>query len=66
MTMRLSLYGYEKPIGSYATVGKSKASERLAARMPSRELLAKVGTVGVGGKITELTHRVVRLKAAHR
>ena len=59
---RLAPYGFASASASMAMVGKGKAVPRLAARMPSPEIVAKVGAVGMNGAQVERTHRVVRRK----
>ena len=60
---RLAPYGTLKTPTSMAMVGKGKAVPRLAARMPSPEIVAKVGAGGMNGAQVERTHRVVRRNA---
>jgi hypothetical protein len=43
MTTRLTLYGSAEHAASVAKVGKSKTPLSLAARMPSPDIVAKVG-----------------------
>jgi hypothetical protein len=43
MTKRLAPYGSEDHAGDVAKVGKVKAPRSLAARMPSPDIVAKVG-----------------------
>lgn len=63
MTKRLAPYGLTDYSDTVTKVGKSKAVPRLAARMPSPEVVAKVGTAGVNGIYANRTHRLVRLNA---
>jgi hypothetical protein len=63
MTKRLVPFGFSVDPVSMAMVGKGKAVPRLAARMPSPEIVAKVGTGGMHGAQVERTHRVVRRNA---
>jgi hypothetical protein len=60
---RLAPYGLSEGPASLAMVGKGKAVPRLAARMPSPEIAAKVGAVGMDGAQVKRTHRVVRRNA---
>ncbi len=60
---RLAPYGLSEVPASLAMVGKGKAVPRLAARMPSPEIVAKVGTPGMHGAQVKRTHRVVRRNA---
>lgn len=57
---RLAPFGLREGPAAMAMVGKGKAVPRLAARMPSPEIVAKVGTGGMHGAQVERTHRVVR------
>jgi len=52
---------YDVP-ASMTMVGKGKAVPRLVERMPSAEIVAKVGATGQDGMRAERTHRVVRRK----
>jgi hypothetical protein len=63
MTKRLTPYGLTDYSDTVSKVGKSKAVPRLAARMPSPEIVAKVGNAGVHGVYANRTHRLVRLNA---
>lgn len=63
MTKRLTPYGLTDYSDTVTKVGKSKAVPRLAARMPSPEIVAKVGTAGVRGVYANRTHRLVRKNA---
>jgi hypothetical protein len=60
MMTRLALYGSREHAHTLAKVGldKGKTPQILAARMPSREVAAKVGGAGIHGA---RTRRVVRL-----
>lgn len=50
MSQRLTPYGLTEYTDTVAKVGKFKVSQRLAARMPSAEVAAKVGqTNGMAG-----------------
>ncbi|MDE8650299.1 hypothetical protein [Novosphingobium album (ex Liu et al. 2023)] len=65
MTERLTPYGSAENAGNIAKVGKSKTPRSLAGRMPSPELVAKVGMggdPGTGGGGT-IGLRVVRRNA---
>jgi hypothetical protein len=46
MTTRLTLYGSAEHAAGIAKVGKSKAPRSLAVRMPSPDIVAKVGSKG--------------------
>lgn len=63
MTDRLSPYGLSDYAGMISKVGKTKAVRRLAERMPSPEIMAKVGQSGDRNSQADLTHRVVRRNA---
>lgn len=63
MTKRLTPYGLTDYSDTVTKVGKSKAVPRLAARMPSPDIVAKVGNAGVHGVYANRTHRLVRLNA---
>jgi hypothetical protein len=63
MTKRLVPCGFSVDPVSMAMVGKGKAVPRLAARMPSPEIVAKVGTAWVNTVDPERRHRVVRRNA---
>ena len=63
MTDRLTPYGLADYTGTIAKVGKGKAVPALAARMPSLEIVAKVGNAGISGAYANRSHRVVRRKA---
>jgi hypothetical protein len=62
MTTRLLPYGSAEHAHNFSKVGadKAKAPQSLAARMPSSEIAAKVGIVGIGAA---RTHRVLRRNA---
>lgn len=60
---RLAPYGFSEDPASMAMVGKGKAVPRLAARMPSPEIVAKVGAVGQHGINAKSSHRVIRRNA---
>jgi hypothetical protein len=59
MNTRLTAYGSPEYAHNLAKVGKSKTPHSLAGRMPSPEIAAKVGAVGIG--LGARTRRVVRL-----
>lgn len=61
MTNRLAPYGAAEYAETISKVGKFKASPRLAARMPSPEIAAKVG--GDRTAMGERGQRVVRRNA---
>lgn len=62
MIMKLNPYGSQEFAGNVAKVGKGKSPKSLADRMPTAELAAKVGAVGV----EESTARqIVRLTAKY-
>lgn len=65
MTKRLAPYGLPEGPAAMAMVGKGKAVPRLAARMPSPEIVAKVGGTCQYSKEPERTHRVVRRNAQY-
>jgi hypothetical protein len=50
MTKRLAPYGLSEVPASMAMVGKGKTVPRLAARMPSPEIAAKVGAAPTSGQ----------------
>jgi hypothetical protein len=58
---RLAPYGSVEHAHVVSKVGKAKTPQNLAARMPSPEIAAKVGTAAM---TKALTHRVKRLNAA--
>jgi hypothetical protein len=58
---RLTAYGAPEHAGNIAKVGKSKTPRSLAARMPSAEIAAKVGSSMIGDGASE--RRVVRRNA---
>lgn len=60
---RLSPYGLAGNAASMAMVGKGKTVPRLAERMPSPEVVAKVGAPCANIVSPERTHKVVRRKA---
>jgi len=60
---RLALYGSSAKSDSMAMVGKGKTVPRLAERMPSAEVVAKVGAPWVNTVDPERTHLVVRRNA---
>jgi len=61
MSMRLAPYGSAELAGNVSKVGeKGKTPHSLAARMPSPEIAAKVGSGGIGHA---RTHRVIRRNA---
>ncbi|MDE8650154.1 hypothetical protein [Novosphingobium album (ex Liu et al. 2023)] len=60
MTERLTPYGSAENAHAIAKVGKSKTPRSLADRMPSAELVAKVGNTAIG---TMGSGRVVRRNA---
>ena len=60
---RLSPYGLSETLASMAMVGKGKAVPRLVARMPSPEIVAKVGGTCQFSIEPKRTHRVVRRNA---
>ena len=61
MTQRLTPYGLSDYAETVSKVGKLKTARRLAARMPSPEIAAKVGTTN---GIAARGCRVVRRNAA--
>ena len=63
MADRLAPYGLADYTGTIAKVGKGKAVAKLAARMPTAEIGAKVSATYTFGFYTNPTHRVVRRKA---
>lgn len=60
---RLALYGSSAKSDSMAMVGKGKTVPRLAERMPSPEVVAKVGAPCANIVSPERTHKVVRRKS---
>jgi len=58
MTKRLAPYGSAEHLGDVAKVGKGKTARRLADRMPSSDIAAKVGFPVIN---SAAAHRLVRL-----
>ena len=60
MSIRLTPYGLADYLETVSKVGKLKTARRLAARMPSPEIAAKVG---LGDTMVARSCRVVRRNA---
>ena len=63
MNKRLALYGSGEHMHGVAMVGKGKTVNKLAARMPSPGIVAKVGAIPVASPTGAQIVRVLRLKS---